>query len=437
MLNKKQFINLSLIFIAIIGIPAMQTLTRMLPENKLNGVVYSKPLPKLTWDNWIKFRYQPDLNHHIEQNFGFRSFFVRLYNQIDYTLFKQPHGSGVVIGKEGYLFEEWFITSYYGRNYIGEDLINRKIRELKQVRNYFKTNGKELMIMIAPGKADYYPEYIPERWKFKKVTSNYEAMSAAIVQSGIPLLDFNKLFLEMKDTVSCMLFPQTGTHWSHYGARIAADSLSGFISSLIKRPLPEFHLGPALQTDTLIGPDADLEGLMNLFFPLQSKPLCYPEIYSQPAKGFSMPSAVVIGDSFFWELFNLPLNGRIFENLKYWYYNSTVYPESFTDSLKTKQLKLADAFRNMDMIILMANPSNLHQIGWGFVERAMKELYEPGWQKEYDKMVGEYIRAIHNTPVWEQQIIKSAREKGIPADTLILQNAKYMVEQYLLKNDMF
>jgi len=241
----------------------------------------------------------------------------------------------------------------------------------------------------------------------------------------------------MKDTASCSLFPQTGTHWSHYGARIAADSLSGFVAALMKRPLPEFHLGPAKYADTLIFPDADLEDLMNLFFPLPRLPLCYPDIFSQSSKGFSLPSAVVIGDSFFWEMFNLPLTDRIFKEVGFWYYNSSIYPESFTDSLKTNQLQLPEAFEHTDLVILMVNPSNIQNIGWGFLERAMKELYEPGWQKEYEKMIKEYIQAIHNTPEWEKQIMENAREKGVPKDSMILLNAKYMVEQFLLTNDLF
>jgi hypothetical protein len=435
--NRKQYIKLSLVFLAIIGIPAIQTVTRLLPEIHLSGVVYHKPLQKLTWDEWYHFRYQPDLNLLVEQNFGFRNFFVRLYNQIDYSLFRQPHGSGVVIGKQGYLYEKWFITAYYGQDYIGDDNIKLKIRQLKQVRNYFNHNGKELMVLIAPGKADFYPEFIPEQMRDSLATSNYTAMSAGILSAGIPLLDFNQYFLKMKDTASCALFPKTGTHWSHYGARVAADSLSGFVSSLIKRPLPEFHLAPARFADTTIYPDNDLEILMNLFFPLPQTPLCYPEVISQSPNGFTLPSALVIGDSFFWEMYSLPLSGRIFKNLGYWYYNSTVFPESLTDSLKTNQLKFPEIFDQSDMIILSVNPSNIQNIGWGFLERAIKELYEPVWQKEYDKMVKEYIRAIHNTPEWEKQIGESAREKGIPTDSLILSNARYMVEQYLLTNDLF
>ena len=45
---KKHYITLSLVFIAIVGIPALQTLTRLLPENRLNGVVYDQPRAELT-----------------------------------------------------------------------------------------------------------------------------------------------------------------------------------------------------------------------------------------------------------------------------------------------------------------------------------------------------------------------------------------------------
>ncbi len=437
MQNRKQYITLSLVFLAIIGIPAIQTLTRVLPEIPLNGVSAQKPLPDLTVANWMQFRYQPEFNKRVEQTFGFRPAFVRLYNQADYSLFRQPHGSGVVIGKEGYLYEEWFITAYYGLDYIGKDRITQKVKQLKRLRSYFRKMGKEMVIMIAPGKAAFYPEFIPDRWKDSLRITNYDAMTEGIIESGIPLLDFNKYFLAIKDSSGCPIFPRTGTHWSHYAARLAADSLSGYLSGLLQRPLPDFRLGPAIPSDTLVYPDNDLEKLLNLFLPLPQNPLCYPEVISEPEAGFSLPSAIVIGDSFFWELFNLPLKGRIFSEVKFWYYNSTVFPDSETDSVRTTDLKFPDALLNTDLIILQANRSNIHNIGWGFQERVVGQLIDPAWQLEYDKMVREYIQAIHNTPEWEQKVIRDASDKGIPTDSMIKLNAIYMVEQYLLNNDLF
>lgn len=415
----------------------MQTLTRILPENRLNGVEKNQTINKPTWDDWYHFRFQPELNKYVEQNFGFRTFFVRLYNQMDYSLFRQAHGSGVVLGKEGYLYEQWFIDSYFGKDYVGESNIRSKIRQLKQVRSYFRQNGKELAILIAPGKAHYFPEYIPDRLKGSVAKNNYQELASGIREAGIPLIDFNQWFLAIKDTITCPLFPKTGTHWSHYGARLASDSLSGFVSSLLNRPLPRFWLKEGWPTDSVLNPEDDLEKLMNLFHPLPRIPLCHPNVVSQPSKGFSLPSAIVIGDSFFWDMFNIPLKDRIFKEVQYWYYNSSVYPESYSDTLSTHQLKFPDVFADKDLVMIMVNPSNIHDAGWGFLERAISELYEPEWQKEYDKMVGEYIQAIRNTPDWEKQIITQAKEQGIPVDSLLRINAIYMVEQYLQNNDLF
>jgi hypothetical protein len=435
--TRKHYIRLSLVFITIIGLPAFQTLTRIFPQKELNGVFYREPMPRLTWDQWIHFRYQPLLNRQVEHQFGFRPFFIRLYNQLDYSLFSQPHGTGIVVGKEGFLYERWFITAHFGDDFVGQDSIDFRVRQLRQVRNYFNQHGKELMVIVGPSKADFYPEYIPDWIKSDPSATNYERMVKGIQKAGIPLLDFNRLFLKLKDPEACPLFPKTGTHWSHFGARYASDSLSGFVGALMKRPMPAFSLGPAEPGDSVVNPDDDLEKLMNLFFPLSKTPLCYPSVLSQPAEGFHLPSAIVVGDSFFWEMFNIPLKNRIFSDVKYWYYNSSVYPDSFRDSLHTSQLKFPEAFDHTDLIILMANPSNIQSIGWGFPGRVVRELCQPGWEKEYEKMILDYIRAINNTPSWKNQIERNARDQGVPTDSLIRLNAKYMVEQYLLQHDLF
>jgi hypothetical protein len=410
--GKKTYMTLSLVFITIIGIPAFQTLTRLLPEKRLHGAVYDQVLPEPEWDDWYHFRYQPELNRHVEQNFGFRTSFVRLYNQLEYSLFRQPHGSGVVIGQEGFLFEEWFINAYYGKDYIGADSIKFKIRQLKQIRNYFNRIGKEFMIIIAPGKADYYPEYIPVRMQDSLAPTNYAGMSEGIRKAAIPLLDFNQLFLEMKDTSRFTLFPRTGTHWSHYGARIAADSLSGFVSSLFKRALPEFHLGPLVNSDTVINPDKDLEDLMNLFFPLPRKPLCYPDIISQPSAGFALPSALVIGDSFFWELFNLPLNDRIFKDVAYWYYNSAVFPESYTNSLKTNQLKFPDAFTNSDIIILMPIHQTSRALAGDSLKGPSPSFMNPYGRKSMIKWSGNISRRSTTLPNGRNKLVRMPSARG-------------------------
>ncbi len=434
--EKKYPILLSLLFIGLISVPGIQTLTRLLPERSLTGYYYEQKFPALHFDSLITGTYQSGLNRFLEQHYGFRNFYTRLYNQIDYSLFRQPHGSGVVTGKDGYLFEEWFISAYHGNNYIGDEQIKLKLRWLQQVSKYFRNQGKELIVVVAPGKADFFPEYIPNRMLDSLKRTNYSVITEALALTDIPLLDFNRLFIRFKEVRGCPLFPKTGTHWSHFGSRIATDTLAGFLQTILGRSLPDIRLGPAIPTDKVMSPDDDLEQLLNLLFPLRNDQLCYPEIHTEDATGYKLPSAIVIGDSFFWEIYNLGLTGKLFEKIQFWYYNQSVYPESGTGSLNTVQLQFPVAFKDAELIILMANPSNIHEIGWGFIERVFKELVHEDWQREYDKMVLDYIQAIRNTPAWEKQIEEKAKEKGIPKDSQMLLDARYMVEQYLLKQDL-
>jgi len=414
----------------------LQTITRLLPEKKLAGSYYEQHLPAFNPDSLWSGAYQASMNKFIEQHYGFRNFFTRLYNQIDYSLFRQPHANGVIIGKDGYLYEEWFISSYFGRNFTGDDHVNLSVRWLRQVRNYLKTDQKELLVMIAPGKTDIYPEYIPDRLRGPAGRTNYEAFTEAFRAAGIPCLDFNKRFKELKETSGCPLFSKTGTHWSHYGSSVATVAFADFLETSLNRSVTDFRMLNPTPVDSVAYPDNDLATLMNLFFPLRETSLCYPKLSNTPADPDSLPSGIIIGDSFFWEMYNLNLVGKLFRDLQFWYYNSSVYPESFTKPVYVKDLKFPDAYTHADVIVLMANPSNIQNLGWGFPERVFKEQLYPDWQKEYDKMVREYIQAIKNTPEWESQVVEKAIDAGVPKDTQMLREAKYMVDQYLLTQDI-
>lgn len=434
--EKKHYRILSLLFIVLISIPAIQMLTRMIPEKKLEGSWYRQTLPEFSWPSCYHATYQSELNRYVEEQYGFRTAFTRLYNQAEYSLFRQPHAQGVVLGRDGYLFEEWFIESYFGRNYIGDEQVVLKTRWLRQVRKYFTRMGKELVVLVAPGKADYFPEYIPVRLRDSIGKSNYSEMSASFENAGIPILDLNRLFKAMKDTVTCPLFPKNGTHWSEYGARMATDTLSGFISAMVNRPLPGIRLENSHLTNGILSPDDDLEKLMNLIFPLSDDPLCYPDVVKSDPAGFDLPSALIIGDSFFWQMYNIGLTNVVFKDLQFWYYNSKVYPDSYITFRKADDVPLSEVYNFADLIILMVNPANIQDIGWGFIDRVMTREIHPAWQKEYNKMVKEYIQAIHNTPEWERQIEQKARENGVPKDSQMLLDARYMVEQYMLTQDL-
>ncbi|MDD2571330.1 MAG: hypothetical protein PHV14_05035 [Bacteroidales bacterium] len=437
--DKKLYRTLSLIFLGIIMIPALQMVTGLVHERKLYGAYYEQEWPEFKVKEWLDFTYQPKLHRYLEQNYGFRASFIRLYNQIDFSLYKKNNASGVVYGKEGYLYEEWFISAHYGRDYIGDEAITTMTRRLTRLRKTLKEQGTELIIALTPSKADYWPEYIPDRYHQEKSLTNYEAMARSFQENGLPTIDYNRLFMEQKEQARYDLFPKTGTHWSHYGSRVALDTLVDFVSQVMQRPMPDVELQPTVPTRKLLSPDDDMERLMNLAFKTKHVETGYPEILYKGADTLDLPRVIVIADSFFWNMFNLALNGKAFKEVKYWYYFNSVYPDSFKTPTTVNDLNLKEEVLNADLILIMGCPATINNLGWGFIERGFRELVlglsEEGWNSEYQKKIVEVEKQIRKNPEWFKHVSEKADKLSIPLDTMIQRDARYMVDEMIKRGE--
>ena len=107
--------------------PAIQMFYPVVKEKPLNGVYIEQELPGLSFESWLSSDLQQKLNTFIDQNYGFRPFFIRLFNQVDFSLFRKAHGSGVVIGTQNYLYESWYIDAYTGKQLADKDGIKERI----------------------------------------------------------------------------------------------------------------------------------------------------------------------------------------------------------------------------------------------------------------------------------------------------------------------
>ena len=108
---------LSAIFIVLFS-PFLMELTLDRVYNSLKGDVKSPNNVEFNLDNWIEGTYQQKKEEHLNEVFGFRSVFVRLNNQIVYSLFSKAKANGVIVGKENYLYEVDYINAYTGNDYI-------------------------------------------------------------------------------------------------------------------------------------------------------------------------------------------------------------------------------------------------------------------------------------------------------------------------------
>ncbi|TSA26581.1 MAG: hypothetical protein D4R67_07640 [Bacteroidetes bacterium] len=405
---------------------SVQKMTGIIPVRKPVGYYHPKPEPSLhdlTWQTWFQGTFQQKLTENLEDHVGFRGSLIRLHNECDYHLFGITHAEGFIEGKNRYFFEEDYILEYLGRYFIGADILDTKLQKLSETCRDLQKAGVHFVLVMEPGKASFYPEYIPDRYHPEiRTQSNYDYISSRVRELGIPMVDLNHYFLELKDTSRYTLFPRYGMHWSIYGSVLAMDSLLRYIETVSETDLPDLTHPGIEVSDVPRSTDADILGLLNLFTRLPREPLAYPVVNIDRTKSRKL-SVLVIADSYQVNI-NPYFSGSFFQHQEYWYYNSKLYPHIFDsrNPVYIDKRDLQKKLREFDVILLMVSEINLHCGFWNFADEAYA-AFHPGHR---DPPWVPYQNSILNDREWFRFVVAKAKERQIPLGEAIIRDAKYM-----------
>jgi hypothetical protein len=414
--------------LCILTVPMIQGTFSVFNEKPLNGAIVKKQNPVLTELDWIAGDYQIEKETYLNESFGFRPFFVRLHNQLDYMLFDKLHANSVIRGKNNYLFEINYIKAYYGDDFIGYDSIKTRMHKLKKIQDSLDSKNKSLILVFASSKGQYYPEYFPDSLIFKKSVTNYEVHLQLAKELGIRYIDFNSYFLDNKNTTAYPLYPKYGIHWSYYGACLVADSLIHYIENLRKIDMPELEWN-TIETDQPRFDDNDIEKGLNLLFSLKGPDMAYPQIYWKEETGNSKPKVMVIADSYYWTLFNMGVSNAFAEN-PFWYYYSEVHTPGQKYPQPANQVLLKQALRTQDVYVILSTDANLTNLGWGFVEWTSRLVDNNEYMNlDFEERVENLKNYIPTDSAWIKDIRMKAKERGIPVDSMITLDAIWMIEQ--------
>lgn len=435
--NNQNIIVKSVLFASIISLlflPMFQQKIKFIDLKPLNGSFETVNSPYFSSYDWFEGKYQAQQQDYLNQNIGFRNFFVRLYNQLHYTLYNQARANGVIIGKDNYLYEENYIKAHLGRDFIGADKIKEKTKKIKIISDTLKRKGIDLIILLAPGKGSFYPEFIPESYHPQnKSTTNYEVYKREISKKGIHLLDFHSWFREMKETSLYPLFPKTGIHWSKYGELLSVDSMINYINYIQKEKyIPQLFIGDIETSTKMRDTDDDIEKGMNLLFEIEDLSMGYPHFQIQHDNTSNKVKVLTVADSYYWGMFNWGCSRDAFNEGQFWFYNKQIYPDSYTTPVNVDDINIVEQVEKNDVVILLSTDANLYKFAFGFIDQLydgyfslnQNEISKKGAKEE---RVQFYIRAIKETPEWIESIKKKASEENIPLDEAIRKNAEYMV----------
>ena len=413
----------------ILIVPFFQEKFHLMELAPLKGSVTAPQEPVFSFNGWFTGEFQEQQENYLNEAFGFRNLFVRINNQIAFSLFNKAKANGVIIGKNNYLYEENYIKAYYGTDFIGNDSISHRMQKLRFIQEVLAKQNKNIILVFAAGKGSFYPEYFPDHVKREKGITNYEKHIELARSLGLNFIDFNKFFIENKNKSKYPLYPQYGIHWSYYGMSLAADSIIRYIEKMRNIDMPDLFWDKIEMAPPKIS-DYDIADGMNIKFRLKTFDMAYPNLQIQASEGKTRPSVLMISDSYYWDMFNFGIS-KAFTNDHFWYYNNQVYPNSFKSPVETSQLDLRAQIAQHDVIIIMATEANLPGFGWGFIENAYNLLnnnsvsgVDAGFQEKL-LVLREYIKSDKN---WMEEITKKAAKRKISVDSMITLDATWQIQ---------
>jgi len=354
----------SWVLVGLLLLPLIQHATGFVHVRKLRGAVTQAEVPVLTVPGWFEGTWQDSLETAMNDRFGFRNLFIRINNQVAFTFYRKALASGVVIGKDNYMYELNYIKAYNGTDFEGDSVIRQKALQLKELQEQLESGGKQFLVTFAAGKGSFYPEYFPDRFVMEPGRTNLEAYREWFDSLDVHYIDFNQWFLEMKDTARYELYPRTGVHWSYYGMILTIDSLVNYLGAATDREMPEFTWFDTKESRRYRSSDRDIEDGMNIIFRVNRDKLAYPRERFVD-EGVDKLRGVVIADSFYWGLHNIGFSSRIFNQGEYWYYNQQVIANHLDGPLDLDSVDRSERFEQFDVVILMATTATLPKFPFG------------------------------------------------------------------------
>ena len=418
---KKKIKNIiySIVLILLI-LPFIQEQLDIFKINPLKGSFKKLEEPEFSFSAYYSGEFQNKYNDYLEQNIGFRPFFIRVNNQIAFSIYDTALANWVIIGKRNYLYEKNYITAYLGKDFIGKEKIDNKIEKVKFLQDTLQKIGVKLVLIFAPGKASFYPEYIPDKYNpSEKTISNYDYYTKRCIEEGINHINFSEYFIQLKDTSRYLLVPKCGIHWSLYGVAIAIDSLKKYMEKSQNIKIPDIIWDTIEVTKDLRDTDYDIADGMNLLFTIPHQKMAYPKLLFEKNPDKIKPNVITIADSYYWNIFGAGMATQLFGNNSFWYYNKMAHNTEYSEPKKVDELNLKKEIESQDFIFLLASEINLHKFAFGFIDKAF-ELYST------DKEIAYYEDLIRSSPKWIAKIAKKAKEKNISLDEMIRQDAIWM-----------
>ena len=400
--RRRLEIVLVALFAALLFLPLSHATNGWPPDMSLTGMENRYDRPSVTWKSWFDGTYAAGVDKWLEGSIGLRGFLVHLASQANYSLFgriTQSKGTDILEGRDHWLFERAYVREAVRQPHFPVPDAAAFADRLSLLQKALAQRGIAFYFVISPSKVEVLPELLPADIRLDSPRSKrtaYARIAQQMESHGVPTFD-SRTFLQSFKKTEHFAFPPTGVHWSYYSASFVWKELATRLRDQAScRDLPV----PAIERviwHKPMGSDNDLRMLLNLwhFEPDGPAPMPYPVVTAPPDEFRDRYMALIVSDSFGFNLIDAMGRSGAFKqiDLLYYFKRRLTYPSpSFTpagDRLITDggidmgkidlvHMDWNQVLQNRQVVILMINEMHLHDVGWGFPEALLAGLDKTG-----------------------------------------------------------
>lgn len=379
MRNKLLHIILFALLIVFLFLPMIQEHYKPFKSKPLNGVNFVTEFPELSFETFSNGKYQSQLEKYTSENFGFREFVIRLYNQYIWSCYHKTYSHFLIPGKGNWLFYTEAVNDYYGTEQKkwyktpenAKDWFDKNTKLMCQLRNVLKEYDIEFLSFMAPSKPFVYPEHLPERERDTTTINAMEYYDNSLTEAGFPHIEMTKWFKTMRDTLPYPVFPNMDMHWQ-FTAVYGYDSLFRLMNSLNDFGIPKIKYGkPKPYFDDFQNDEATL----NLMFPIKNKNTDYKlDVEIECNENCRKPKVLFVGDSFIWGLDeHLPWE-QLMDDIEILFYNSSVFKGFDRTKYKKEDINLLRDILRADYVVFYTSGHQWYRASYDFVEEALLAL---------------------------------------------------------------
>jgi len=369
----------------VILLPTVNTFFFQKDSSPLVGVSNEYECPEISFAGFFNGTYQEDYEVFYSHSFSGYRFATRLLNEIRFRLFGKV--DNIIRCKDGSVIFENYIEEYLGlskTHYCTPEYLDELAAQLKRLSDLAENNGKQLMVLITPNKAEFIQKEIPNKyfWMVPEYLENQRGskqLAARLEDEGVMYVDGAALLLSHEWPFP--VFPETGIHWTREAGIQVLEALTDCLEENSGKTLKRVSVsGRELQNTPRRGSmnnDDDLWQLMNIFSKKRTE-YSYPTEIEFIPENYVQPEIFIQGGSFSWTIIELLYDHDIAEDLNFLYYDVALYGYDNTRNAISGFLDetVKISVQKSDLIILEVNEEAVYNMGSGFYPVLEKVLAE-------------------------------------------------------------